>query len=164
MDDELIKDDGVGYLGTAEERIPLGVMYDLAKRPLEHCDRGYGWPIGTAVALRHRYPEKWQTEKNKLIDHAVGEFQQARVTILERITSACPKAVEIVTAAMAGEEWNGKPVSKEQRITAEGLLKTFRDFMNDDFTPATQTGADLDDETKAMLEHQSELGLEDSTN
>jgi hypothetical protein len=160
MDDALITDKGRGYLGTWEERLPAAVMYELAKRPLEHCDLAYDWPLGTAVALRHRYPEKWQSELNKLIDNAVGHFQQARLTILEQITSACPNAVKIVTAAMEGEEWNGSPVSKDQRLAAENLLKTFRDLMKDDFTPASMPETEVDEETEAMAAHAERMGVD----
>lgn len=162
MDDLLITDDGDGYLGTAEERIPRAVMYDLAGRPLSDADKDFGWPVGTAVALRHRYRERWQREFNLLCDRAVGHFQQSRLKILERITASCPKAVEIVTAAMEGKTWEGKPVTKDQRLAAENLLKTFRDFMRDDVTPAALAAEEDDEETGDMLEHAARFGLSSS--
>lgn len=160
MDDALIKDDGEGYLGTAEVRLPRAVMYELhPKLTLADADRDYGWPEGTSAALKHRYQERWRQERNRLIDAGVDRFQTGRLNLLERILAGCENATTILEAAMAGELYKDREVTKDMQIAAREWLKTARDLGRDmsGFTAADQGELEVDEKSQAMEAHAKRL-------
>jgi hypothetical protein len=160
MDDALIRDAGDGYLGTAEVRLTRAVMYELnPKLSLSDADRDYGWPEGTSAALKHRYPERWRQERNRLIDSGVDRFQTARLSLLERMLAGCENATRILEAAMAGATIDGMPVTKDMQIAAREWLKTARDLGRDlsDFTPAADPEVEADEQSEAMESHAERL-------
>lgn len=171
MDDALVNDAGEGYLGTSEIRLPRAVMYELHHDlSLADADRDYGWPTGTAAALKHRYPERWRKERNRCIDWGVSQFQSARLNVMEQLTAGCENALTILKAAMSGNSiavvladgsTELRPVTKDMQIAAREWIRAHRDMGRDlgDVTPADTDAAMIDEESEVMEAHAERLGV-----